>query len=99
MENHGPEKEGLLQDRKDVVLTFITLLASLAFAEMVPSVRDSVRKVGVTFPSVALFVVFFLTSTRFYVGAVLHLISLASGWLWFFDFMQNISTPPLYDFC
>jgi hypothetical protein len=70
---------------------FIGLLLALAYQEMVPPARDSFRSQGLTVPLLVLLSVFFLTTMRFFIGAILHLVSdslvkLAGGH-WFFDFM------------
>lgn len=70
---------------------FVVLLIGLAYQEMIPPVRDTVRQQGITFPTIALFAVFFLTSLRFFIGAQLHLvdenITRGGSYVWLFDFI------------
>jgi hypothetical protein len=57
---------------------------------MIAPVRDSMRAEGVTLGTSILFVVFFLTSLRFFIGAQFHLIDESllkmRGDVWFYDF-------------
>src|SRR3972149_10919931 len=79
-------------DRKNLLAQlFVVLLIGLAYQEMIPPIRDDVRAFGLTFPPLALFLVFFLTSLRFFIGAQLHLvdeaITEAGPFIWLFDFI------------
>ena len=78
-------------DRRNVISSvFLGILVALAYQEAVPPVRESVREHGVTFASFALFIIFFLTSMRFFIGMQLHLldphIATLPGLLWLYDF-------------
>ena len=70
---------------------FVTLLIGLAYQEMISPVRESIRATGLTWGTFVLFLVFFLTTMRFFIGAQLHLISESllklPGRVWFFDFI------------
>ena len=79
------EKRNLLSS------VFIGLLLALAYQEMVPPARESFRSEGPTFALAVLLAVFFLTTMRFFIGAILHLVSdnlvRLPGGHWFFDFI------------
>lgn len=70
---------------------FISLLAALAFGEAVAPVRDSLRQDGLTLATSMLFLAFFVTIMRFFIGALLHLVSpqlvVMPGRVWFLDFL------------
>lgn len=74
---------------------FVTLLIGLAFQEMVPPVRESIRTAGITFSTFALVSIFFLTSIRFFVGNQLHLLSESltklPGLVWLYDLVVIIT--------
>jgi hypothetical protein len=82
-----------LRERRNLVSLFmVTALLSLALQETITPVRSLVRSEGLTLASSALFVVFFLTLFRFFVGNVLHLQSpeltnRTSGFRWVFDLL------------
>ena len=82
---------GLIEKRNLVSSVFIAMLIGLAYQEMITTVRQAVHASGITWGTVILFSVFFLTSIRFFIGNQLHLLSDAlvrmRGDLWFFDFM------------
>jgi len=81
----------LLEKRNIISSVFIAILIGLAYAEMFPPVRESVRTHGLTVGTVAMFFVFFLTSMRFFIGNQLHLLSEACvrmrGDMWLYDFL------------
>lgn len=82
-------------DKRNLLSSFfITLLIGLAYQEMIAPVRVSLRASGLTYGTVVLVIVFFLTSIRFFVGNQLHLLSeeLAkiSGFIWLYDLMMII---------
>lgn len=84
-----------LAERKDLLAQlFIVVLIGLAYQEMVPPVRDTVRLQGVTFHLAALFSIFVLTSLRFFIGAQLHLIDESitrpRSAIWMFDFLVSV---------
>lgn len=68
---------------------FVTALISLAFQEMVPPVRESVRDSGLSFSGLALPIIFFLTAMRFFIGNYLHLqnekMIMVIGYVWIYD--------------
>lgn len=68
---------------------FVVILIGLAYGEMIPLVRESVRSLGITLGTSILVVIFFLTSMRFFMGNQLHLMSEAlvrmKGGVWFYD--------------
>lgn len=90
-------------DKRDKRITisaiFVSILVGLAYAEMFAKVRDSLHDNGVRIEDVLLFVAFFLTGMRFFIGNQIHLIGLsdprvvgdtlvhASGWVWIYDFL------------
>jgi hypothetical protein len=80
-----------LRERRNLVSLFmVTTLLSLALQETITPVRSVMRADGINVASTALFVVFFLTMFRFFVGNVLHLqspelTSETSGFRWVFD--------------
>lgn len=83
---------GQKNERRNLVSTiFVVILIGLAYQEMVAPLRESVRAHGITLGTAILFVVFFLTSMRFFVGNQLHLMSEGllkmKGEVWFFDLM------------
>jgi hypothetical protein len=77
--------------RADVASTFIGFLVGLAVTETVKPVRDSLRELGVSWASLGLFVVFFLTCIRFFIGGLFHLTRKEflkrSRIVWFIDFL------------
>lgn len=78
--------------RREVLPSFfVVILIGIAYQEMVTVVRDSVRSQGFTFGTTVLFLIFFLTAMRFFVGNELHLQSeemqMIGGFVWFFDLM------------
>jgi hypothetical protein len=79
------------EQRNLVSSAFIGLLAALAFGEAVAPVRDSIRQDGLTLATSMLFLAFFVTIIRFFIGALLHLMSPAlvamRGRVWFLDFV------------
>lgn len=83
------------QNRSILSSFFVTLLIGLAFQEMVSPVRESIRASGLTFGTLALMAVFFVTSLRFFIGNMLHLLSDSltrmPGLLWFYDLMIIIA--------
>lgn len=81
---------------------FVVVLIGLAYQEMIPPVRDSVRSLGVTFQTLALFSIFFMTSVRFFIGNQLHLTSDSlikmPGFIWLYDLIVIISQCVLFIF-
>jgi len=79
------EKRNLLSS------VFMGLLLALAYQEMVTPARESFRAEGLTPGLLVLLAVFFLTTMRFFIGAILHLVSDSllslGGGHWFADFM------------
>ena len=52
--------------------------------------RDSIRQDGLTLATSMLFLAFFATTMRFFIGALLHLVGpqlVMTGRVWFFDFL------------
>jgi hypothetical protein len=86
-----PPDPPVSRDRRILVSQFmVTALLGTALQEAVDPVRSVVRAEGITPHSYALFLVFFLTLFRFFVGDVLHLQSddltgPSSGFRWIFD--------------
>jgi hypothetical protein len=98
-----PESNEAQVERRNVVSSaFIGLLTALAFGEAVPPVRDSVRADGLTLGTAMLSLVFFLTIMRFFIGALLHLVSREMvslpGRIWFFDFMVITAETVIFIF-
>src|SRR5438876_5029123 len=91
MRQDGPDRSFQAERRNLVSSAFIGLLIALAFGEAVGPVRESVRSFGLTLGTAMLFLAFFLTIMRFFIGAILHLVSpelvTMPGRVWFFDFM------------
>ncbi len=81
----------LLEKRNIISSVFIAMLMGLAYAEMFPPVRESIRTQGLTLTTIILFFVFFLTSMRFFIGNQLHLLSESCvrmrGDMWLYDFL------------
>jgi hypothetical protein len=79
------------EQRNLVSSAFIGLLAALALGEAVAPVRDSIRQDGLTLATSMLFLAFFATIMRFFIGALLHLVSpqlvVMPGRVWFLDFL------------
>jgi len=93
--NGSRRKREKKAERRNLLSSFfITLLIGLAYAEMIPPVRDSIEASGFTFGTVVLFIVFFLTSMRFFIGNQLHLLSdvlvQLPGGVWLYDLMVII---------
>jgi hypothetical protein len=82
---------GLLEKRNIISSVFIAMLIGLAYAEMFPPIRESVRAHGLTLGTIILFFIFFMTSMRFFVGNQLHLLSESClrmrGDMWLYDFL------------
>jgi hypothetical protein len=90
-----PEDRDAQVNRRSTVSTvFIGLVIGLAITEAVASVRDEIGKSGVTPENFILFVVFMLTTIRFFIGFQLHLMDKRllsmKGQVWFFDFIVII---------
>lgn len=75
--------------RRDLSTLFSAFLIAIAYQEMVNPVRESMQREGITVATVAMFIVFFVTSIRFLIGCHLHLtsdeITAAPGKIWLFD--------------
>jgi hypothetical protein len=82
------------EKRGVVATTFIGFLIGLAIATAIEPVRAAVREAGLTRASSFLFLVFMLTTIRFFIGYQLHLMDAKlramSGFVWFFDFLVII---------
>jgi hypothetical protein len=70
----------------------ISGLASVAFSACISPVRNSFDKYGLTVTSSALFVIFFLTQVRFFIGDLLYLqdpelLQPGSGGIWAVDYL------------
>jgi hypothetical protein len=91
-----------IENRNLLSSFFVTLLIGLAFQEMIPPVRESIRSAGITFSTIALVSIFFLTSIRFFVGNQLHLMSEAltklPGMVWLYDLIVIITQSILLVF-
>lgn len=79
-------------ERRNLVSSgFITMLLALAYEQMAAAFRDSLASHGLTLVSAVFFVVFLLTSMRFFIGNILHLTSSSllrlPGLVWLFDFL------------
>jgi len=82
-------------ERRNIISSvFVSVLIGLAFQEMVLPVRESVRTAGITLGTTVFFIIFFLTSMRFFIGNQLHLISdgllKMKGIVWFYDLIWII---------
>jgi len=79
------------EKRNLISSVFIGLLLALAYQEMVPPARESFRAEGLSAGLLILLLIFFLTTMRFFIGAILHLVSDSllslGGGHWFIDFM------------
>jgi hypothetical protein len=92
VEGRSAEVRTRQAERRNLVSSaFIGLLAALAVGEAVVPVRDSFRDAGLTLATSMLFLAFFFTLMRFFIGALLHLLgpelAAMSGRVWFHDFM------------
>lgn len=90
-------------ERRNIISSvFVSVLIGLAFQEMVPPVRNSVRAAGITLETTVFFIIFFLTSMRFFIGNQLHLISdgllKMKGIVWFYDLIWIIIQTTLLIF-
>ncbi len=76
--------------REIIACGFISILTGLAYAEMISTVQNSIRVNGITFGTLALFIVFFLTALRMFIWNQLHLKNICvvkvPGKMWLFDF-------------
>jgi hypothetical protein len=90
------EKRNLLSS------VFITIMIGVAYQEMIPSVRDSIRLDGINLPTAILFAIFFLTSIRFFIGNQLHLVNdglmKMPGLVWLYDLIVIIFQCILFTF-
>lgn len=88
------KKKKQVESRNLLSSFFVTLLIGLAYQEMIPPVRESVRTSGITFSTITLVSIFFFTTIRFFVGNQLHLLSESlagmSGLVWLYDLMVII---------
>jgi hypothetical protein len=85
-------KDPCLIDKRNMIASvFIAMLIGLAYSEMFPPVRESVRKNGITLATMFLAFTFFFTSMRFFIGNQLHLLSdhvvKMRGDMWLYDFL------------
>ncbi len=87
--NSTAEDRHRREQRNVITSLFVAVLIGLAFQEMVGPVRESLHASGITLSTFLLFLIFFLTSVRFFIGNQLHLISEAllemKGIVWFYD--------------
>jgi hypothetical protein len=93
------------QRRAYVATWLITSLMALAYKEAVPPVRDSMQNgVGndLAIGSLLLFVVFFLTNTRFFIGNYIHMQDLvqsnAGQIVWLYDLLFIVLQAILFIF-
>jgi hypothetical protein len=88
------ERDAQVNRRSAVSTVFIGFVIGLAITESVASVRDEIGKSGITSKNFVLFVVFMLTTIRFFIGFQLHLMDKRllgmKGQVWFFDFIVII---------
>jgi hypothetical protein len=97
---------GLAQEqveRRNLITSiFVVILIGIAYQETVSPVRTSIRQSGVTLGTLSLFIIFFLTSLRFFIGNMLHLMSTElcqmKGYVWFYDFMVIVLQSTLLIF-
>src|SRR5690348_3943392 len=79
------------EHRREISSVFIAFLTAVGYQELINPVREHVQSVGVDWPVIALFIMFFVTSIRFLIGSHLHLSSdevrCGPGILWFTDLM------------
>ncbi|HVT17276.1 MAG TPA: hypothetical protein VHQ90_14000 [Thermoanaerobaculia bacterium] len=96
------EAERMAKRRNTLTSIFMAMLISIAFREMVGSVRISVRAHGLTFSNLTFCALFFLTSLRFFVGNLFHLMSpdlvTAPGRVWLYDFFVIVIQSTLLIF-
>lgn len=85
------ERADRAKRRADVASAFTGFLIGLAITEAVAPVRESVHQVGLSLDNLGLFAIFFLTSTRFFIGGSIHLTKKEmldrKGVVWFIDFV------------
>ena len=88
------ETDSRIQRRNLVSSVFVSLLLALAYEELFAPVKSYIKTNGLDISIVAMFLIFFLTSSRWFVGATLHLVSdeLATkpGKVWFLDFSVTV---------
>ena len=96
------EKARKAEKRNLLSSFFVALLIGLAYQEMIPPVRESVRASGITLGTFVLFSIFFLTSMRFFIGNQLHLLSESlarmPGNVWLYDLMVIIAQSVAFIF-
>ena len=82
---------GQFERRIVIASVFVAALLAIAFQEMVNPVRESIHAQGFTLGTAALFVTFFFTTIRFFIGMQLHLTGQAlkdlPGGIWLYDFI------------
>lgn len=80
-----------IERRNLIASIFIVTLVGLAFQEMIAAVRGSIDGLPMRMDTAILALAFFLTSMRFCIGNVLHLLSPKraeeGNWNWFLDFL------------
>lgn len=89
--------------RITISAVFVSILVGLAYAEMFGKIRDALRRHGVHFEDLMIFIAFFLTGMRFFIGNQIYLLGLSdpafvsdmdpttlvhqSGKVWIYDFL------------
>lgn len=80
-----------IEKRNLISSVFIATLFAIAFGEVIITVKESIYTSGLTLQTSILFLIFFLTCTRFFIGNQLHLLGTdlvkLPGKVWFFDFL------------
>ena len=88
------ESDSRVHKRNLVSSIFVGLLLALAYDELLSPVKSYIRTHGLDISVVAMFLIFFLMSSRFFVGTSLHLVSdeltTKPGKVWFLDFSVNV---------
>lgn len=70
----GEDLDARVQRRRHLISQVLVAgLIAVAYAEPVDVVHEALQKHGVSIQSLALFVVYFLTALRFFIGDILHL--------------------------
>jgi hypothetical protein len=89
MSDTNTTKQQQVEKRNLLSSFFITLLIGLAYQEMIPVVRESVRTNGLVLETFLLVAIFFFTTIRFFVGNQLHLLGTGlakmPGLVWLYD--------------
>ncbi len=102
MENKPNLRMPQTEKRNLLASVFVTVMIGIAYQEMLPPVRESIRVNGFTIQTVILFAIFFMTSIRFFIGNQLQMVndslSKLPGLVWLYDLIVVIFQCILFTF-